>query len=901
MKSVVLSCFYMFKVLKPREYYMDINVKSTSLYQQEVQTHSSTETSAPKTTGAIPMNKAPETEQVKKICEKLGLTQDQFLNLCSKIPGFELLSENEQLKIINNNLGDAVTNKSPQNAASSSMEQSQQNSETEQKIVDNGVFNHKAYSQLPLEDKMNIYASELAKNKFLYSADGNKKTPEQWEALTPEQQKALIDAEIKNFNRTNSKELFGDDTDAISKYFDRKMTPLQAANFLGVNYEKFSKDLSNKQGYALDTLHDYIFSQDESIRSDGQNFYMKENAFLSKAVVAVCAESDKDKGEYITDGSVEYNLSGSEILQRLKELGKTPIEVELEYLKGKKNLNNEETARLVALEKHIKCSSAIIERAKEHAQKPADYGKMEALQKTEYGELLNSVQGTDEKAMVLNAYIANSTKNMSPDEKAKFVAELADELLNNPANVDLVQVLHYKNVHEASVHEKRAMASATAGAAAELNAVNFEVYGTDKTSLNNIAQAQNKIAEIDAKRAEGLKLNTINNATEDQMVVLQEPYSRDKSIDVQRANKNRVFTYEKPENQKLAIENIKKNSDETIVAEAAAESDKLHKDYQVEGLQTLTKGSKLATEAANKSEVVTRMAKENQTDAFKVMKSNIEEQYDNDEEAIEQLKTLSDQISKSHKDNQLDMHNEIMQSKYSAVQEHAAANIKDYDPSVQTKAIDTVYETKNEKAIKAVVDNLEKMPPDVQKTEVTRLIGELALNNAISMSDLDAKIFGGNLTTRDLSKLSASQRREYFVKMFDEASPAKKLDMLRNIAASSIGIHKKTIYTIIARFSAPLLKAMVEDGMGKTMIEAGIPLDAVNKIINIMKTSTSNKVIQQRKELEKDSNFTKYFDNQDDKIRITVPQDLKGAFAANIDRKTLEELRKNNATMFIKS
>lgn len=80
-------------------------------------------------------------------------------------------------------------------------------------------------------------------------------------------------------------------------------------------------------------------------------------------------------------------------------------------------------------------------------------------------------------------------------------------------------------------------------------------------------------------------------------------------------------------------------------------------------MQTLTKGSKLATEAANKSEVVTRMAKENQTDAFKVMKSNIEEQYDNDEEAIEQLNTLSDQISKSHKDNQLDMHNEIMHVK----------------------------------------------------------------------------------------------------------------------------------------------------------------------------------------------------------------------------------------------
>lgn len=901
MKSVVLSCFYMFKVLKPREYYMDINVKSTSLYQQEVQTHSTTETSAPKTTGAIPMNKAPETEQVKRICEKLGLTQDQFLKLCSKIPGFELLSENEQLKIINNKSSEVVVNRTDENVSADEQKNSQQTAETEQKVIENGVFNHKVYSKMPLENKFNLYASELAKNKFLYSADDNKKTLEQWEALTPEQQKALIDAEIKNLNKSNSKELFGDSTDAISKYFDRKMTPLQVANSLGVNYEKFSKDLSDKQTDAIDAIHKYIFNQDESTRSDDQNLYMKENAFLSKAVVAAWTKSDKDNGEYVTDGSIEYNLPGSKITQRLKELGKTPAEVELEYLKGKQNLNKEELEKIKILEEHMNSVASILSRAKERAQNPADYGRMEALQKTEYGELLNSAQGTDEKAMVLNAYIANSTKNMSPDEKAEFVAELADELLNNPTNIELVQILHHTTLQKSTLHEKRAMASATDGAAAELNAANIGDYSTDKTSLGNIVQAQNQIAETDAKRAEGLKLNTINNATEGQVVVLQEPYSRDKSINVQRANKNRVFTLENPKNQKLAIENIKKNSDEKIIAEAAAEADKLHKDYQVEGLKTLTKGSKLATEAANKSEVVTRMSKQNQTEAFKVMKGNIEELYDKDEEAIEQLNTLSDQISKSHKDNQLDMHNEIMQSKYSAVQEHAAANIKDYDPTVQSKAIDTVYQTKNEKAIKAVVENLEKMPPDVQKTEVVRLIGELALGNAISTSDFNANILGGNLTARDLSKLSASQRREYFVKMFEEASPSKKLDMLRNIAASSIGIHKKTIYTIIARFSAPLLKAMVEDGMGKPMIEAGIPLDAVNKIINIMKTSTSNKVIQQRKELEKDSSFTKYFDNQDDKIRVTVPQDLKGAFAANIDRKTLEELKKNNSTMYIKS
>lgn len=897
MKSVVSSCFYMFKVLKPREYYMDINVKSTSLYQQEVQPYGTTETSAPKTTGAIPMNKAPETEQVKKICEKLGLTQNQFLKLCSKIPGFELLSENEQLKIINNKLDETAANKAQENIASSQSEASSQTAYTEQKVIDNGVFNHKAYSKMPLEDKFNLYVSELAKNKFIYGADGGKKTAEQWEALTPEQQKALVDAEIKSLNLKTKIEI-----NVFSRHIDIKMTQLQAANFLGTNCDKFSKDLSDKQQNAMEAIHDYIFSQDESVRSEEQNNYIEKNSLLSKAVVAACAKSDKDTGEY--DADVEYNLSGYEIGQRLKELGKTVQQVEMEYLKGKQNLTQDEAKKLAGLivaKNSSKLTSQIEEERAANPEKKVKTDILDSMQKTEYGELLNSAQDPDMKAEVLCSYIKETTKDMSVQDKAVFKMRLFNELLNEPDNSSLRKIVSEHIFRDATEDERLVMVSLTKECAPEFVADNIKEFGENPVLLKALSSTQNKIAEIDAKRAEGLKLNTIDNATEDQMVVLQEPYSRDKSIDVQRANKNRVFTFQNLGNQKLAIKNIKKNSDEIIVAEAAAEADKLHKDYQVEGLQTLTKGSKLATEAANKAEVVTRMAKENQTAAFKVMKSNIEELYDNDKEAIEQLNTLSDQISKSHKDNQLDMHNEIMQSKYSAVQEHAAANIKDYDPSVQSKAIDTVYETKNEKAIKAVVDNLEKMPPDVQKTEVTRLIGELALNNAISMSDLDAKIFSGNLTVRDLSKLSASQRREYFVKMFDEASPAKKLDMLRNIVASSIGIHKKTIYTIIARFSAPLLKVMVEDGMGKTMIEAGIPLDAVNKIINIMKTSTSNKVIQQRKELEKDSSFTKYFDNQDDKIRVTVPQDLKGAFAANIDRKTLDELKKNNATMFIKS
>lgn len=274
------------------------------------------------------------------------------------------------------------------------------------------------------------------------------------------------------------------------------------------------------------------------------------------------------------------------------------------------------------------------------------------------------------------------------------------------------------------------------------------------------------------------------------------------------------------------------------------------------------------------------------------------------EDAIAIQTTLADQISKSHKDNQLAMHKEVMKSEYSEVQEYAASNIKNYDPSVQSKAIDVVYESGNSKAVQKVIDNLEKMPPEVQKNEVTRLIGEITLKNSISVNELEAHFMGGELTVQDLSKMSASQRREYFLKQFEEASPAKKLEILLKMASSSNGIHQRTIYTVIARFSPSLLKGMVDRGMGKTMLEAGLPLDAVNKIIGIMKISTNNEVIQQLKELRQDSGFAKYFDKENEsalKMATTVPPDFKEVFSARIDRKTMDELKKNKSTMYLKS
>lgn len=118
-------------------------------------------------------------------------------------------------------------------------------------------------------------------------------------------------------------------------------------------------------------------------------------------------------------------------------------------------------------------------RAAERAKDPSalvNYGRLETLNKTEYGELFNSAQSTTEKSMVLNSYIENTTKSMSPEEKSKFIAELSDELLNDPANLELTKLIHVKALMEANKVERAAVAAEQSGLSPELNAANIEIY-----------------------------------------------------------------------------------------------------------------------------------------------------------------------------------------------------------------------------------------------------------------------------------------------------------------------------------------------------------------------------------------------------------------------------------------
>lgn len=884
---------------------MEIQVNKTTGFTPETTVQGSTPTSAASSsTNNVPVGQTPKNEELKELYKKLCVTKEQFERLCKEYPGFETYAFDKQLEIVNLNFANEKvqeTTSTPKTQADSkTSSESAVNAGTTASVAQTNEsaieepFNHKEFAKLSKEEKEKTLALELAKNKFLYADQANPKSIEEWNALSPEEQQSLIKESTENLQKAMSMfpKLFDMDTKGNS--YEILMTVLQTANESNIDFKKFFDSITDGDVNAKSLMHDYIFNLDESSRSDAQNSYIEKQTFTSTAI----SHALKESGDFIVI------LSPEEMNQKLKELGKTKEQVELDYLNSKKDkLTPKEAAMKSHLEATIKKNKevlAIMEERTKDPSKRSNYGILEGLHNTKFGELYKAAQSPDEKLKILTIYSAHATRGMSPKEKAEFMGKMMDELCNDPENLEVVNKIFGMMAGFKEIRSH--MARRTEGVMPEVNAANVDKYEDDQEALNAMVEAQNEIQKNDKERAERLKLQTSENATDAQMVILADDYSGDESLDVQRQVKERALNAEKTEHQSAMVEKIKKNSSEVVIAETAARADELNEDYQLEGLQLLTKDSKLATKAANESGVVTRMSKENQTEAFNYLKENIEKLYTNKDEAVEQLNKLSDQIKDLHKDNQLAAHTTMMTSEYSEVQEHTAANINNYDPTVQSEAMDVVYRSGNEKAIQAAAEVINKMSsPNVQQNEIVRVAAEMALNNATD-AEINSVISTGTLTAKELSQLSPTQRREYFIKLFESAPPAKKIEMLMKFAELSGLANKRMIYTLIARTS--MLTSVIESGMASTMLSAGLPVDAVNKIITVMKRSTTFQVKDQLAELKQDSGFSQYFskDELDEiKEKKDVPQDMKRAFTAPIDSKTKKKLQEQDSTLYLNS
>ena len=724
------------------------------------------------------------------------------------------------------------------------------------------------YTKLTEEEQQNFFIKSLAKNQ--YGADWDNLSKEEqtnlmqsveaelaekvpsWDKMTPNDRVKLSLAFLGASEENSTLRYYGDDDIAsldvqIEKTINNIIT--ERNNNEEILQENFEKEIKSRYGENPENLAgkqlEYLQMKIDKQGKDSLNSY--EQALYNTLEVQKETSGDENLSHIELNDKEEdsffYKMKNSDDFKSYVEKRKLEIYNSMDgTIEDAERAAQAEYAKQNFIDQFTDCKT-----------------RQDRIDK--YNELLNSCTTTLErenlnklKDYVLKGYIA------SLEDAGYGAANLAKS-----GDID-AQKAYGKNIAEAV--EERRISKKEAGGLTVVIKHNFDERAVSASTADVIA-----VSEDAAKKF--CELQKTEGYTKEQQKEIH-------SLILENKECNKESKLIMAENIGLTDDDIELEIQEQYTKQAVENKD-------TELMCAVAKGT-------------SNYAKTNQVQANKnAMQAS--KSFD-DDDAIKIQSVLADQVEKAHKDNQLAMHEEIMKSEYSEVQERAAANIKNYDHSVQSQAIDVVYESGNSNAVKAVVENLEKMPPDIQKNEVSRLIGEIVLNGAVTEGNLNVKLMGGELTARDLSKLTASQRKEYFLKQFEDAPPAKKLEILMKMASSMNGIHQRTIYTVIARFSPSLLKGMVDRGMGKTMLEAGLPIDAVNKIIGIMKTSTNNEVIAQLQELKQDSSFAKYFADEKDSTQnknVQRSDDLKMAFASPIDRPTYKKLKENNSTMYIKS
>ena len=772
--------------------------------------------------------------EIVELAEKLGITSCQLRDIMKEDPKFLNLSFEQQRE--------TVTQLIDENSVEQPVEQSvQQNiiiESTKSADVKAVEYNFSDFQKADLDSKVETYAEELAKNKFLYNS-GEKQIAE-WEALSDAEKKAKIDAERNELNAlkknytTEGKKNFN-----FNVYLSRKMEILQAANYHEMSLEKFEGEPTKDQ-----LLHDYVFAVvDANLDSKSGNLkpeatctkrqfeYYNRQKFLTKAIVDELRRSG-DTSLY--DSGADFVMSQSEIKEHCKKLNKLPFEIEYNYLKHKAQdgikLSDYEKSKYDDLKKFDTPAGKQIFAS---LKNPQNHGIIEDLKNSKYGEDWDMAKNAsdEDKMLILHKYVAEKMKSLPEDEKSKFFNEFISEY----AAEDSLVAIEFATKHLNRIDKKEQKQLVQNATELVDLFLAIDVNNLTPEMKKQIAEKQNALRKENPELYSLLAQTVTQIADEGSFESFREGYLKSNDKKVLTSLVYRAYDAKRSSQvgqQKILLgvfEN--ENIDVDIRKQAAIRLDEAYKENQV-SLTKIASKQKEVNDAMIEDGTFSRFEKENQTQAFEILKKRTEQSDYTDEEAIEQLNKLSDGIQYCDKDNQLDMHNSMMKSKYSEVQEHTAGNIKNYDPSVQSAAMDAVYASGNEKAIETAVSGLSEFKSsDVQRQETVRVICEDALNN--KKADMKEKFLSGELTYAEVKKLPASQRRYYFQDYFKKLPLDKKIKILSNMSCGNA--QKRIIFTMIARNNTHLFNEICKDkDRVASLLEMGLPEDVKNKVKGVV-------------------------------------------------------------------
>ena len=155
------------------------------------------------------------------------------------------------------------------------------------------------------------------------------------------------------------------------------------------------------------------------------------------------------------------------------------------------------------------------------------------------------------------------------------------------------------------------------------------------------------------------------------------------------------------------------------------------------------------------------------------------------------------------------------------------SQIKGLDAKAQVEALSTVYKSGNEKAIAVAVN--EVLPaiksPDAQQIALKQAVMEFA--GISDNSDLQTKFANGTLTKAEIAQLSSTERSDYYVRLFDNATPMEKIEYLKSLPS---GKSRQTVYNLIGTYYKNTFKTLVESDVttAEAMYNMGLKTDLQN-------------------------------------------------------------------------
>ena len=784
------------------------------------------------------------------LLKKLNITLDQYNAIKAQNPNFDTLSPAEQYEIIDN-----FSVKTPTLVESKTEKQDAKVEKTSTSTPE--IKDIKAeYNKKDLVGKTEICYSEVARNIYIYGVKdkdkviANAHSKEEWDKLSDEEKKAEVE-KVKTFINSderlkNVKNKYDDKVPENTKeiVIDAIMRAIHAADAEGISFVDFMKkgEYERKELIERHLVNENKINPENLNKNDKE--YLAQSKMLNSEVTKVVEkktgqklDNELDTGLYVK----YYNLSEDELLHSaLKEKVKngeklTDVE-QKQYARYNEMMaepSNQQIVKeakaqnILELDKEFNTLSAKIKKGEtlspeerkaysilketlnsEENKELRNFGKLMPQPQTDYEKKVAAdvenykaqtkeyVHGSDLEAGTVIAYIGNKTDGMSKAEKTEYIAHFirynrslasskifARYMKECPELAGRVETLlaASSNYTEMDATQRADFNKAKVKAA---NSNNLYLKATGINSANTVsyvlAKPEYSSAKFDEMKLENAESNAQINDTE----VLKNTTSANATIhDAETAVKAQAcITNSDYFNDEVAIDTANKARDFVKGAQARV-------------LNMTTDKNAAAAKYVAENDIIRTLHADSQVEAFDGTYNSINKHFKGAE---------ADKYSQS-----------------------LTSQIKGLDAKAQVEALSTVYKSGNEKAI-AVAAN-EVLPaiksPDAQQIALKQAVMEFA--GISDNSDLQTKFANGTLTKAEIAQLSSTERRDYYVRLFDNATPMEKIEYLKSLPS---GKSRQTVYNLIGTYYKNTFKTLVESDVttAEAMYNMGLKTDLQN-------------------------------------------------------------------------